>query len=305
MEIPLGNGMVEPIYILCKEKVKHRKEFFWSGIIKPHLLNPTLDAINMLRGIRPFILNLDDKSTLGKVYKTWDSIARNNLLSCKVDNPLLLNTTSNKLHFEVLAESFRRGYDYEVTSVQKNTGETWAWLIAATPKKAKNMEKYKIPYLHEVMHVITPLTTKAEARESRGPRITKIELKKRNATMLCVNGLHKMKKIEDIISSINAIVGEKNVVSYYFLGRVGELHIGSANLQCLNPTVYKQFLYKTREIYGKYVTFAPHLRSLEGTAPPTKEKHDQFGFNDISSTLASTIEAIKNAPQPQIKRLSH
>ena len=89
MEITMGNGMVEPIYIPCKEKVKHDKEIFWSGTIKLHLLNPTTDAINMLRGIRPFILNLDEKSTLEKVCKTWDSVARNNLLSCKVNNPLL------------------------------------------------------------------------------------------------------------------------------------------------------------------------------------------------------------------------
>ena len=89
MEIPLDNRMVEPIYIPCKGKVKHGKENFWSGTIKLHLLNPAMDAINMLRGIRPFILNLDKKSILGKVCKTWDSIARNNLLSCKIDNSLL------------------------------------------------------------------------------------------------------------------------------------------------------------------------------------------------------------------------
>ena len=117
MEMPLGNGMVEPIYIPCNEKVKHGKEIFWSGTIKLHLQNLAKDAINMLRGIRPFILNPDDKSTLGKVCKIWDSIARNNFLSYKVDNPLLLNTTSSKLHFEVLMESFKRGHDYEITSV--------------------------------------------------------------------------------------------------------------------------------------------------------------------------------------------
>ena len=241
MEIPLGNGMVEPIYIPCKEKVKHGKKKFWSGIIKLHLQNPTKDAINMLRVIRPFILNLDDKATLGKVCKTWNSIARNNLLSCKVDNPLLLDITSSKLHFEVLMESFRRGHDYEIPSVQKNIGETWAWLIATTPKQAEKMEKNKISYLHEVMHVITPLTVRVEARVTRGPKHTEIELKKKNATMLCVYGLHKMKKIEDTISSLNAIVEKKNVISYYFPRRVGELHTGIANMQCQNPTVYKQF----------------------------------------------------------------
>ena len=239
-----------------------------------------------------FILNVDDKSTLGKVCKTWDSIARNNLLSYKVDKPLLLHITSSMLHFEVLMESFKRGHDYEITSVQKNTGKTWAWLIAATPKQAEKMKKNKIPYLQKVMHVITPLIARAEAREARGLKLIEIDFKKKNSTMLCVYGLYKMKKIEDTISSINAIVEEKNVISYYFLGRVRKLHTRTTNLQCLNPIVYKEFLYKTREIYGKYVTFAPHPRSLEGSVPPTKEEQEQFGFNDISSALASTIEAI-------------
>ena len=51
------------------------------------------------------------------------------------------------LHFEVLMESFRRGHDYDITSVQKNTGETWAWLIVATPKQAEKMEKKQNPIL--------------------------------------------------------------------------------------------------------------------------------------------------------------
>ena len=39
-----------------------------------------------------------------------------------------------------------------------------------------------------------------------------------------------MKKIEDTINSINTIVGEKNVLSYYFFERVGELHIKIVNM---------------------------------------------------------------------------
>ena len=91
------------------------------------------------------------------------------------------------------------------------------------------------------MHVISPLIARAKARP-KGPRLPKLrelELKKKNATTLCVYGLHKMKKIEDTINSINAIVKEKNVLSYYFLGSLGELHTGTVNMQCLNPIVYK------------------------------------------------------------------
>ena len=76
MEILLNNGMVEPIYIFCKEN-------FWSGTIKLHFFNLATNVINMLKGVRPFIFNLDDKTTLEKVCKIWDLIARSNLLPIK------------------------------------------------------------------------------------------------------------------------------------------------------------------------------------------------------------------------------
>ena len=78
-----------------------------------------------------------------KVCKTWDSIARNNLFSVKINGRMFIDTTSSKLHHEVLIESFRHGYDYKITSAQKNTGEIWAWLIVATPKLTKKMEKIR------------------------------------------------------------------------------------------------------------------------------------------------------------------
>ena len=114
-----------------------------------------------------------------------------------------------------------------------------------------------------------------------------------------------MNKVDDTITSINAIIGEKNVFSYYFPRRVEKLHTRSANVQCFNPIVYKQHLYKTKEICRKYVTFTPHLRSLEGTSSLTKDELEQFGLNDINRILVGTIEAIQNALQPQGKNLTH
>ena len=75
MEIPLGIGMVEPIYIPCKQKLKKKKKKFWSGTIKLHLLNPTINGINLLKDSRPFIQIFDDKTTLDEVCKTCNFIA--------------------------------------------------------------------------------------------------------------------------------------------------------------------------------------------------------------------------------------
>jgi hypothetical protein len=78
---------------------------------------------------------------------------------------------------------------------------------------------------------------KAE-RRSRGEGLTKDELKKKNATILCLYGLYKMKKIEDTKDSIKVVLGGLNVASFYFPGQVGDLHKGTANVQCFNAIVY-------------------------------------------------------------------
>ena len=296
MKIELGIGLAEPIYIPCKEKERNNKIKFWTGTIKIHLKHPKVDGIGILKGVRPFILTIDNTQILGKVCKCYDAIARNTLLSAKIENPKLHLISSSELQKDVLTESFRRGYDYKIASVQKVTEETWGWLISTTPTQANRIIQYLVPYKHELMQVITPQAAKAK-RRSRGEGLTEEELKKKNATMLCLYGLHKMKKIDDTKDSIKAVLGELNVASFYFPWQVENLHTGTANVQCLNAIVYRQWVGKTIEIFGKHVTFAPHPKSLQGAIPPTKEEQEKLGFCDISTAIADTLEATRNAPQ--------
>ena len=69
MNIEVGLGLAEPIYIPCKEKERNSKVKFWAGTIKIHLKNPKVDGIGMLKGLRPFILTIDKSQTIGKVCK--------------------------------------------------------------------------------------------------------------------------------------------------------------------------------------------------------------------------------------------
>ena len=96
MSIELGIGLAEPIYIPCKEKERNSKIKFWMGTIKIHLKHPRIDGIGMLKGLRPFILTLDNIQTLGKTCKCYDSIARNTLLSTKIENPKLHLISANE-----------------------------------------------------------------------------------------------------------------------------------------------------------------------------------------------------------------
>ena len=59
------------------------------------------------------------------------------MLSVKINSLSLMNVTGHALLKEVVSESFKRGQELEIIGVQKNTAETWAWLVAPTPTQAE------------------------------------------------------------------------------------------------------------------------------------------------------------------------
>ena len=83
MRIALGNKIAEPIAILCRNGSTR----YWASTIKLHLKHPGVDGINLLNGSRPFILTLEEVMTIGKVCKSYNTIAKNNLLSVKISSP--------------------------------------------------------------------------------------------------------------------------------------------------------------------------------------------------------------------------
>jgi hypothetical protein len=288
MRIALGSKIAEPIAILCKNgSARH-----WSGTIKLHLKHPGVDGMNLLRGNRPFILNLDSIMTVGKICKSYNTIARNNMLSVKINSPSLGDVTGHGLFKEIVEEGFKRGQELEITSVQKNTKETWAWLVAPTPTQAEKIVKFKATFRNEI---IAP-TIKT------GERLTPIQLAKKNCLMLVLQGLKLTKTVDETLHEIKEIMGPRNIASSFFPKQRDNLHNGSVNIECLNPTVYRQYVNKTHKIYNSHVTFTPHPKSLDGTHPPTEEQQKEFGFFDINTALANTLEAIQNAPSVQGKK---
>jgi hypothetical protein len=127
-----------------------------------HLKHPDIDGINLLNGVRPFILTLDEVMTVGKVCKSYNTIARNNFLSVKISSPSLGHVTGHELFKEILEESFKRGQELEITGVQKNTIETWAWLVAPTPIRAEKIVQFKATFRNEII----PITIKTGERLS-------------------------------------------------------------------------------------------------------------------------------------------
>ena len=283
MKIPLGSKIAEPITILCMNgSARH-----WSGTIKLHLTHPDIDGINLLSGVRPFILKLDnDTPTLGKVCKGYNAVARNNLLSVKIASPSLANVEGHELHLEVLIDGFKRKHDYEITNVQKNSTDTWAWLLAPTPQQVEKLVKYYIPFRNELIHTII----------TKGEKLSMAQLAKKNCLMLILHNLQLTKNADETLHEIKELMGSKNVASHYFSKLKGKLHTGSVNIECLNPTVYHQYVNKTLKIFDQHVSFTPHPRSLAGSLPPSQEEKEKLGFCDINTAMANTLAAIQNAP---------
>ena len=75
-------------------------------------------------------------------------------------------------------------------------------------------------------------------------------------------------------------------------------HAGVCNLEVFNPTIYKQYVKTTEKILSKYVTFYPHLRSLNGTNAPHEDVLKEFGFLDVNNTIVGAMTAIANQATP-------
>ena len=185
----------------------------------------------------------------------------------------------------------------EITEVQKNKTETWAWLVAPTPTQAEKIVKFKAIFRNEII-VLVIKTRK---------RLTPAQLAKKNCLMLVLQGLKLTKTMDETLHEIKEVMGPRNIASSFFPKQRDTLHNGSVNIECLNPTVYRQFVNKTHKIHNSHVVFTPHPKSLEGTMPPSEEQQKMFGFCDINTALVNTLEAIQNAPnnpgkKPRVKK---
>jgi hypothetical protein len=143
---------------------------------------------------------------------------------------------------------------------------------------------------------------KVEARRRRGD--TPDLKEKRDCLKLCLYNLPKRATMEMITHDIKEKMGSKNVVDIYYHASEGQKHSGRANIECLNPIVYKQFLDKTIPILGSYVKFTPHPKSLEGSSPPLEDKLKTYGFCDNNTALVNTIATLENktAPNPGLTK---
>lgn len=251
----LREDLIEPLNIVCLSIKQGGRKGVWAGIIKLHLLKPEIDAIALLKGLRPFILILDESPMIGKVCKSFHNISTNSNLSVKIKSDSLKGLLAPSVFKEVLWRSFKRGHMLEITGVQKGKEESFAFLVTTTPTQAKKIEEFQVTLGSEIVET---------KRATRGEKMTEETKAKKDALSLTLSHLSILMKVEETKQAIEKVMGITNVVSIWFHKEDGTRHNGSANVQCSNPIVYRHFVRKTLQIGGFFVNFAPHRRSLEG-----------------------------------------
>ena len=129
---------------------------------------------------------------------------------------------------ETIMEGFKRGFEYEVTNVQKKREFDFARIIIPSPDQANKISTYKISLDNEVL----------DAKFVMPVKLTEDEKAKKNALILIAKNLNKVKNIEKLHEGLKEYMDEKNVVSVYFRLE-GSKYVGTCNVQCLNAVVYK------------------------------------------------------------------
>jgi hypothetical protein len=284
MEIELGD-IVEPIAPLCGARANKN----WNGMIRIHLKNPSKDGIELLEGKCIFALVIDETLTIAKICKGYDNLALQEQVATKITSDNLIGVGAHTIMQQIITDSYRRRYEFEVTQVIKSRLEdSHAWLITTSPEQRNKTMKHKAAINGKLIHPTT----------NNSKKLTEAELAKRNYLILIAVNLNMNKTIEEIELGIKEILGDKNVVNFYFPRRHDNAHSDTVNMECQFPTTYKQHVKQTVKLHNKYVKFTPHLRSMDGANAPSEDTLEKFGFLDVNTALANTIQAIQNVQGP-------
>ena len=198
-----------------------------------------------------------------------------------------MGITSHDLFIDVLENSFRRGHDFEIVEVQKSTPNNYAYLVAPTHFQTEKIQTLQIFINYQIL----------EGQVKKCPTLTLEQKAKKEALILTFYNLFILMNIENTSLEICNILGTKRVVSIWFHKQDKLRHNGSANVECVNPLVYRKFVGREAKIGVYHVKITPHWRSLEDSEKPSRELLAKFGFEDINMCLVNTIETIQNQTQ--------
>jgi hypothetical protein len=287
MQIELGN-ILEPIASLCSSK----DDRAWSGLLKVHLKHPNIDEKQLLCGLRMFALELEGQLTIAKAAKGYDSPALQGELSVKIKGETLIDHEAGAMLVQIVKDSFRKGFEYEIMQVNKNTKEDHAYVITTSPEQLEKILKFQISINNQIL---TPSVT--------AKRLTAKEVSKKNCLVIIGKNLNLSQSASDVTRCIQELFGDKLVVDTYFSKAQGELHNGTVNIEVLNPMGYKKFVKTTVKIGKKHVKLTAHPRSLDGSNAPDETLLKEFGFLDVNNAIANAVVMLTNTPTAKGKEV--
>jgi hypothetical protein len=135
----------------------------------------------------------------GKAFKSFDSIAIASLLSVKITSPTLKGRKWFELHEEIVNDSFKRGYEFKITNVQKNDEAEFACIKTPSPEQAKKIKASKISFFNEIMDVNFGSLEK----------LSEDDKAKKNAVVLIAINLNKTKSTSTLEEGIKKLFGER------------------------------------------------------------------------------------------------
>ena len=91
------------------------------------------------------------------------------------------------------------------------------------------------------------------------------------------------------------MIGEKLIVDIYFSRTQGEMHNGTANVEILNPAVYKKIVKTTVKLGGKHIKMILHSRNIDGTNEPNESILKAFRFLNVNTAIANAVITLANA----------
>ena len=146
MNIALGD-ILEPIVPLCSSKDNKP----WNDIIKVHLKNPSVDGAELLIERQIFALFLDGPLRIPKIAKSHDNTTSKEILTMKIKSKSLKTVQAHQLLAEIVLTNFHRGQEFKVIQINKNQGETFAYITAASPEQCQKNFTHQLAYNWEII----------------------------------------------------------------------------------------------------------------------------------------------------------
>ena len=185
----------------------HTSTKIWSGMVKIHLRNPNPDAIGLLKGIKIFVIPLnEDTPTIAKISKRYDTIVPNSHTSLKIEGEQLKTWEAHHLLKSIVTDSFARRQDFEINKVTKRMGNCFAWCGTTSLEQLQKILRYAITIGGEVLRPV--------AQMSKG--LTEEEIAKRNCLVLIAKNLNQTKSTTAIEEAIRRHIGTELVMAVYF-----------------------------------------------------------------------------------------